>query len=111
VYVVPAAPAAEPVPAPAPKKDDAKPAQALLQVTLPADATLTIDDAKTTSTTASRTFVTPALESGKVYYYTLKAEVVRDGKTMSAVQRVTVRSGETSTVSIEIPAATGVAQK
>jgi uncharacterized protein (TIGR03000 family) len=85
-------------------------APATIQVNLPADATLTIDGAVTSSTSASRAFATPTLETGKEYYYTLKAEIVRDGKTLSATKRVAVRAGEETRLEIEIPV-TSVAAK
>jgi uncharacterized protein (TIGR03000 family) len=84
--------------------------EATLVVTLPEDATLTIDDEETTSTSANRVFVTPALEQGKEYEYTLKAKIVRDGKTQMATAKVTVRPGETSQVELKIPAAGVAAQ-
>ena len=37
-------------------------------------------------------FATPTLEAGKVYAYTLKAEIVRDGQTVTASRRVTVQA-------------------
>jgi uncharacterized protein (TIGR03000 family) len=78
--------------------------QATVVVDLPADAALTIDDEATVSTSAQRVFVTPALEAGKTYEYTLKAKVVRDGKAESATAQVTVRAGEVSRVELKIPA-------
>ena len=60
-------------------------------------------DVAIASTSASRTFVTPALQTGVEYSYNLKAEVVRDGQTYSTTQRVTVRSGAESKVTLEIP--------
>src|SRR5262249_871346 len=69
------------------RKEPRAPAPATILVSLPADAKLFVDDAATTSTSTSRTFVTPALENGKTYGYTLKAEVVRDGKVVSTVNR------------------------
>lgn len=85
-------------------------AEATLVVTLPADAKLTIDGEKTTSTSAERVFVSPALESGKEYEYTLKAQIVRDGEVKTATARVTVRSGEVSRVELKVPAAGVAAQ-
>jgi len=85
---------------------DARPAYAdvaTLVVNLPADARLTIDDYVAQSVSASRTFNSPALEQGKDFHYTLKAEVVRDGQTLSVVKEVTVRAGEVSQVSLEMP--------
>ncbi len=78
--------------------------EATLLVTLPEDATLTIDDEETTSTSANRVFISPALEQGKEYEYTLKAQVVRDGKVQVATAKVTVRPGETSQVELTVPA-------
>jgi uncharacterized protein (TIGR03000 family) len=98
----------EPVKKPPEEKEEtlAPTAPATILVSLPADAKLFVDDAATTSTTASRTFVTPALENGKTYGYTLKAEVVRDGKVVSTAKQIEVRAGATSTVTLELPAET-----
>jgi len=96
-----------------PKKEEKKEptaAPATIQVNLPADAKLTIDGAATTSTSASRSFATPTLELGQEYYYTLTAEIVRDGKTLSATKRVAVRAGEEARVVIDVPV-TSVAAK
>jgi uncharacterized protein (TIGR03000 family) len=71
---------------------------ATIVVSLPADARLTVDGNATRSTSDRRTFVTPALESGMTYVYTLRAEVVVDGQTSVQTQDVTVKSGETSNV-------------
>ncbi len=99
-----------------PKKDGAPeeaqlPAPARIVVSLPADATLTIDDAATTSTSAQRTFVTPALNAGSEYQYTLKAEVTRNGERLTTTQKVTVRAGQESRVQLEFPAAASVASR
>jgi uncharacterized protein (TIGR03000 family) len=84
--------------------------EATIVVSLPEDAKLTIDGEQTTSTSAQRVFVSPALEQGKEYEYTLKAEVVRDGQTQIATAKVTVRPGETSKVELTMPAAGVAAQ-
>lgn len=88
----------------------ANPNEATIVVSLPEDAQLTIDGEATTSTSAQRVFVSPALEQGKEYEYTLKAQVVRDGQTQIATARVTVRPGETSRVELAVPAAGVAAQ-
>ncbi len=82
--------------------------EATLVVNLPADATLTIDGEATTSTSAQRVFVTPALEEGKEYEYTLKAKVERDGKVQTATTKVSFRAGETKPVELKF-ASQGVA--
>jgi uncharacterized protein (TIGR03000 family) len=84
--------------------------EATLVVNLPADATLTIDDEPTVSTSANRVFVTPALEEGKEYEYTLKAKVLRDGQVQVTTAKVTVRPGKTSEVELTVPAAGVAAQ-
>jgi uncharacterized protein (TIGR03000 family) len=67
---------------------------ARVTVKLPADARLYVDDVLCPLTSATRTFNTPELDAGQRYYYTLKAEVVRDGGTRSATQRVLVEAGK-----------------
>jgi len=84
------------------------PAASTILVNLPADARLSVDGAKTTSTSSTRTLVTPDLEPGYDYVYTLQANVVRDGQTVTQSQRVTVRAGEQTRVSFDF-ATTGVA--
>jgi uncharacterized protein (TIGR03000 family) len=78
--------------------------EATLIVNLPDNATLTIDGQETTSTSAQRVFVTPALEEGKEYEYTLKAKVERNGKVQMATAKVTIRPGQTSQVELKVPA-------
>jgi uncharacterized protein (TIGR03000 family) len=81
-----------------------------LVIDLPADAKLTIEDQPMTSTSATRTFTSPALEFGKNYTYTLKAEIVREGKTLSTTREVKVKAGEDVRVSLDIPSATVAAK-
>jgi uncharacterized protein (TIGR03000 family) len=129
VPVKPAAPAAAPgtPPAGAPpvKKEDEvsvfppiqpeirpglRNAPAYLVVNLPLEAKLTIDNEATASRSASRRFVSPILERGKEYTYTLRAEIMRDGEPVTTTETVTVRAGETTTVSLQF-APTTVTQK
>jgi uncharacterized protein (TIGR03000 family) len=69
---------------------------ARLVVQLPADAQLFVDEQSTTSRSAERAFVTPALEPGYVYTYTLRAEIVRDGQKYVETQKVAVTAGGVS---------------
>jgi len=108
--VKPAAPAAPATPAPAKKEGAAAKAPAQLVVNLPAQATLTIADQPTQATSAVRRFVSPELEPGKNYSYTLKAELERDGQKLTATKEVTVRAGETTEVTLDF-APTAVTQK
>lgn len=87
----------EKVPPPA-KKTGLTPAPATLVITLPADASLSVDGNATVSTSARRVLVTPALEEGE-YVYNLRAEIVRDGQTIAENQTVNVRPGQTTEVS------------
>ena len=79
-------------------------APAYLVVNLPENAQLTVEGTATTSTSAVRTFQTPPLEYGQSYSYTLRAEVERDGVMTGVTQTVTVRAGQTTRVSLEVPA-------
>jgi uncharacterized protein (TIGR03000 family) len=91
----PGGPAPEPVPAP--KKEDkqsAAPHQASLIVDLPANAKLYVDDQLTRTTSERRVFNSPQLEEGQTYYYILRVEVVRDGKSQSATKRVFFHAGD-----------------
>lgn len=80
---------------------------AYITLNVPADAKVTIDGAATTSTSSVRVFSTPELAPGAVYYYTIRAEVVRDGQTLSATEKVAVEAGAKAELSLN-PAATPV---
>jgi uncharacterized protein (TIGR03000 family) len=95
------APAGEP--APTPKKEgkgeEVSARAAKLVVEVPADAKLFIDDQPMKTTAERRSFNTPVLQPGQAYYYEVRAEVVRDGKSYSETKRVIVRAGETARTS------------
>jgi uncharacterized protein (TIGR03000 family) len=76
------------------KESSVPTSRAKLVVEVPTDAKLYIDDQLMKTTAARRVFNTPNLEPGQAYYYEVRAEVVRDGKTHSVTKRVIVRSGE-----------------
>jgi uncharacterized protein (TIGR03000 family) len=84
--------------------------QATLVVSLPADAILTIDDQPTRSTSSTRYFVSPPIDSGSDYYYTLKAHTNRDNQQREVTKKVRVRAGEESRVRLDFANAQ-VAQK
>lgn len=71
---------------------------ARVTVKLPADARLYVDGVPCTLTSTTRSFNTPDLSAGQRYYYTLKAEVVRNGETVGKSQRVLVEAGKDVTV-------------
>ncbi|HEV3263342.1 MAG TPA: TIGR03000 domain-containing protein [Gemmataceae bacterium] len=75
-------------------EDEAAADSAKLIVELPDKAKLFVDDRLVKNAFTRRTFTTPKLEKGHAYYYILRAEVVRDGKTQSESKRIIVRPGE-----------------
>ncbi len=84
--------------------------QATVVVQVPADAQLYVDGYRVKQTSSTRTFITPDLEPGTRYYYTVKAQVMRDGKSVEDTKRVYVRAGQTSQVSFsDLGAATAAA--
>ncbi len=82
-------------------------ASATIRVRLPADARLTIDGNRTRSTDSERVFISPPLQTGKEYQYTLTAEVTRDGKKVERTREVTVRPGQQSEVTFDLPSEGG----
>lgn len=84
----------EPVPAPKKEPESLAPNAARLIVEVPADAKVYIDDHAMKTESERRTFQTPALDAGQTYYYEVRAEVERDGKTISTMKRVLLRAGE-----------------
>jgi uncharacterized protein (TIGR03000 family) len=102
------APSGEPIPRP--KKTSQAEDRATVVVNLPADARLTVGGQLTTNTSGLRRFITPPLPTdGESYYYTFRAEIVRDGQTRAAVQEVAVRPGQETRVTFDF-APTEVAQ-
>lgn len=104
--IVPGAPAAAapaPAPAPAPKPGD-KPAPApdgaaaKLQIEVPEDTRIFVDDRAITVAAGQRTFNTPSLDRNTAYYYIVRAETVIDGKPQVETKQVVVRAGQTSEV-------------
>ena len=76
-----------------------------VSISLPADAKLLFNGVVAGGKGETRSYVTPDLNPDQDYEYVLTAEVVRDGQTMTATQRVIVRSGEETTVTLK-PSAT-----
>jgi uncharacterized protein (TIGR03000 family) len=76
-----------------PRDESRSEASATLIVSLPADARLFVGSYLTRSTSAQRTFISPPLQPGKQYHYTLTAEVQRDGQVHSLRKQVPVAAG------------------
>jgi len=72
---------------------------AKVTVVVPADAQLWVDGVPVPATAGKqRSFDTPKLKAGLNYFYTLTAEVNRDGQKRSARRRVNVAAGKQVTV-------------
>jgi uncharacterized protein (TIGR03000 family) len=91
-----AAPPGEGLPPPKPDKGGMgqAPNRAKLIVELPADAKLYVDDRPMNTTSNVRTFNTPELEPGQLYFYELRIEVQRDGKQVTETKRVIIKAGD-----------------
>lgn len=73
---------------------------ATLRVRLPADAKLVIDGNATRQTGAMRSFVSPPLEPGKSYHYTLEWTYQKDGKPVTQKKVVHVKAGDDKEVDL-----------
>ena len=71
----------------------------VLTVWVPYEAKVTINGMLTKSTGSKRHFVSYGLRPGFTYKYVVKAEVVREGKTVTESQTVTLDRGRTATAS------------
>jgi len=74
---------------------------ALLTVNLPADARIFLDGKATAASGGVRAFVTPTLEKGKQYSYLVRAEVSRNGATVTEMRTVTFQAGSRVRVSFD----------
>jgi uncharacterized protein (TIGR03000 family) len=82
-----------------------------ITVRLPESARLFINDTACPLATAERSFETPKLPAGKTFTYTLKAEVVRDGRARTETREVVFRAGQPVTVDFGAMNDVRVAQK
>jgi uncharacterized protein (TIGR03000 family) len=80
-------------------------------VKLPSDARLFVDGQLCPLASDTRTFQTPPLEAGKQYFWTLKAEVVRDGRTHAESRRLDLMAGTRVTVDFNDLTATQAVQR
>jgi uncharacterized protein (TIGR03000 family) len=90
-----------------PLAEDEKPDQKLparIRVRLPANAEITINGKKTTSTGSVREYETPLLEPDRVYGYLVKAKWLEDGITVEKSLRVRALSGNRVTINFVPPA-------
>jgi uncharacterized protein (TIGR03000 family) len=68
------------------------------------DAEVIINDTATTSTGTERVFESPALEPGKNYKYTIRAQWMENGKRVEQKREVPVTAGQSVTVDFSKPA-------
>src|SRR5713101_2608979 len=80
------------------QEPDLEPLPARVIVRLPAEARLFIDGVLSSQRGPMRTVVTPALTPGFKYYYTLRAETMRDDGPVRRSKKVYFRAGETRTI-------------
>lgn len=85
---------------PPPPGGESTSAPARLTVQLPADARLWVDGTVCPLTSDMRSFNTPALAPGRQYFYTLRMEVEREGRTLSTSRRVFVAAGQAVSVDL-----------
>ena len=81
-------------------KKDAKKEPGKVTIHLPADAKLTFNGVAASGSGEERSFLTPELDQDRDYEYVLAAEVTRDGQRVVATERVLVRAGNVTTVSL-----------
>jgi uncharacterized protein (TIGR03000 family) len=75
-------------------KQTMDPTRAKLLIEVPANAKLFIDDMPVKVTAGVRSFDTPVLEPGQLYYYLIRIEVMRDGEPVSETRRIIVQAGQ-----------------
>ena len=71
---------------------------ATVNVQVPGEAKVFVNGMATTSTGAYRRYVSNGLEAGFSYTYELRAEIVRDGKTLTDVKSIKLKAGENANV-------------
>jgi uncharacterized protein (TIGR03000 family) len=81
--------------------------RARVNVSVPADAEITFNGAKTTSTGSVRKFQSPPLTPGKQYSYEVQARWIENGKEVTQTQEVQVTAG--ANLDVRFPVASGTA--
>jgi uncharacterized protein (TIGR03000 family) len=72
----------------------------VLDVTVPSDAKVVINDLQTTSTGEHRRYMSRNVQAGSVYRYQVRAEFMRDGKLTSDEQTVELMAGDTRSITL-----------
>ena len=89
-----------PAPAPGTTTSNTR-ADGLLAVSVPQDAKVFVNGQVTTSTGETRQYVSRDLNSGFNYTYEVRAEVVRDGRTVEQVKKIDMRAGQTANLAFD----------
>jgi uncharacterized protein (TIGR03000 family) len=71
---------------------------AALTVSVPAEAKILVNGRETKATGTLRRYVSRGLQPGYNYTYEIKAELVREGQTLTETKNITVGAGETADV-------------
>jgi uncharacterized protein (TIGR03000 family) len=87
------------------------PVSSRITVRLPQSAKLYVNDDLCTLRSETRSFETPQLKADKEYRYTLRAEVVRNGQTVSEIKKVVFKAGQPVDVEFKEIGAVRTAQR
>jgi uncharacterized protein (TIGR03000 family) len=71
---------------------------ALVNIYVPANAEVWIDDVKTKQVGETRSFKSPPLEPGKTYLYDIRVHWVENGQDMDSKRTIKVQAGRTAHV-------------
>jgi uncharacterized protein (TIGR03000 family) len=73
---------------------------AYLNINVPEDAKVYLQDQLMTLTGTQRRFVTPEIQGANQHLYTVRVEVIRDGQKLSKTAQATVAAGQEIAVSV-----------
>ena len=71
----------------------------MIIVNLPSDATLYVNELESKPGSNVRSFISPDLEKGKAYFYTLRVELKRNDRVLTETQKITFQPGNEVVVS------------
>jgi uncharacterized protein (TIGR03000 family) len=90
---------------------EAKPVATKLTVRVPAGAKVFLSDAETNATGTTREYVTHRLAQGQTWSdYVVRAEIERDGRTISSEQRISIEGGSDRELTFDFDAASVAAR-
>jgi uncharacterized protein (TIGR03000 family) len=98
--VAPPAGTIPPAPAPGTSTSTMR-ADGLLAVNVPEEAKIYVNGQATSSTGNTRQYVSRDLQTGFNYTYEVRAELVRDGRTVEQVKKIDLRAGETANLAFD----------